>query len=71
MTPFEKAGYTEVTNFRVLEDYYYFKKDEIVTLCKDDGTRCPFFKSGSGFRASMWIPDQKYSKLEVYEDEGK
>ena len=73
LTPFEKAGYTKDTKFRVLRDYDYLKKGDIVTLAEDDGFRCPWFKTEDGNWGSMWLPGmvpKDYDEhLEVYEGE--
>jgi hypothetical protein len=43
MTPFEKAGYTKDTKFKVLRDFFIFTEGEIISLRRDDGTSMPFF----------------------------
>ena len=45
MTPFEAAGYTKDTVFRVCTDYEGFDLGTLVKLEKDDGTTCPLFGS--------------------------
>lgn len=48
MTPFEAAGYTKDTVFRVCTDYEDFDLGTLVKLEKDDGTACPLFGSDTG-----------------------
>ena len=45
MTPFEAAGYTKDTVFRVTTDDEGFDLGTLVKLEKDDGTTCPLFGS--------------------------
>lgn len=40
-TPFQNAGYTKDTRFKVLNDYGIFKVGDIAVLGEDDGTCCP------------------------------
>ena len=72
MTPFEEAGYTKETKFRVLRDWGNLKKGDIVTLGLDDGTECPWFKTEDGRRAWCWLPNMAQEgceeRLEVYEE---
>ena len=72
MTPFEKAGYTKDTKFRVIKDYYSLKIGDIVTLFGDDGnSRVLEFKTKDGRGSWCWLPnvrsDGKPEELEVYE----
>ena len=72
LTPFEKAGYTKDTKFRVLRDMWYFNKGDIVTLHKDNGTDCPSFKTEDGWQDLCWLPNTvdvtECGELEVYEE---
>ena len=72
MTPFEKAGYTKDTKFRVLRDYRRFKKGDIVTLCEDYGSICPRFETKEGSLGSMYLPgmgSERYGEeLDVYKE---
>ena len=72
LTPFEKAGYTRNTQFRVLRDYWNFKQGDVVTLHIDDGTLAPCFKTEDDRRGCMWIPNTvdvvECEELEVYEE---
>ena len=45
MTPFEQAGYTKDTKFKVLVDDYDLEIGTVVVIRTDDGTDCPFFKT--------------------------
>lgn len=47
MTPFEAAGYTKDTVFRVCAADEAFPLGTLVQLQKDDGTNCPLFDSGT------------------------
>ena len=47
MTPFEAAGYTKDTVFRVTTDDEGFDLGTLVKLEKDDGTSCPLFGNGT------------------------
>lgn len=47
MTPFEAAGYTKDTVFRVTTDAPRFLAGTQVMLAKDDGTDTPYFTDGS------------------------
>lgn len=47
MTPFEAAGYTKDTVFRVCAADEAFPLGTLVKLEKDDGTNCPLFVSGT------------------------
>ena len=75
MSPFEKAGYTKHTKFKVLRDYGSFKVGDIVTLVLDDGTICPRFitKGGNKVMEYMYLPNAAApqgfkEELEVYEE---
>ena len=57
-TPFEKAGYTKDTKFRVVSDTakdYGVPEGSVVWLAWDDGTKCPFFTRG-GSKVSFLLP---------------
>ena len=76
MTPFQEAGYTKDTKFRVLVDFgKYIKKGDIVTLYKDGGTLAPCFKTEDDRRGCMRIPNMvdvvECEELEVYEEPKK
>lgn len=47
MTPFEAAGYTKDTVFRVCAAAEAFPLGTLVQLQEDDGTNCPIFVSGT------------------------
>lgn len=47
MTPFEAAGYTKDTVFRVTTDDEGFALGTLVQLKEDDGSECPIFDSGT------------------------
>ncbi len=56
MTPFEKAGYTKDSKFRVMRDTFHFVEGDTVWLDWDDGSNYPMFTDGkinSGFRYPM------------------
>jgi hypothetical protein len=40
-TPFQNAGYTKDTKFKVLNDFGIFKVGDIAVLGEDDGSVCP------------------------------
>ena len=73
MTPFEKAGYSKYTKFRVLGNVLSFKKDDIVTLEHDNGRYCPWFKTEDGRKIRLCLPNMApegfEEELEVYEEE--
>ena len=77
MSPFEKAGYTKETNFKVLRDWGSFNKGDIVTLELDDGSLAPLFKTryGDKFTDYMYLPNMAPEgfdeQLEVYEELNK
>ena len=73
MTPFEKAGYTKDTKFRVLNCFGTLEKGDIVTLDEDDGTVAPKFKTEDGRRDWLYLPNTAEDvgveeELEVYEE---
>ena len=72
MTPFEKAGYTKDTKFRVIKDCYSLKKGDIVTLYEDDGTLSPKFRTYDGRCYWLYLPNMSlvyYEEvLEVHEE---
>lgn len=72
-TPFEQAGYTKETKFKVLEAQYGFRKGEIVTLDWDDQSSCPRFKSEGGNTAFIFFSTTVGHKtgLEVYVEESE
>lgn len=47
MTPCEKLGYKVGDEFEVIS-HHAFKKGQVVTLHKDDGTECPLFAGDGG-----------------------
>lgn len=49
MTPFEAAGYTKDTVFRVTTDVPRFLAGTQVKLLEDDGTDTPYFTDGSAY----------------------
>ena len=67
MTPFEEAGYTKDTEFKILRDSLHLKKGGIVTLKSDDGNYAPFFIDEKGSEGRMWLPGEA-SKRELPED---
>ena len=71
MTPFEKAGYSKDTKFKVLRDRWGLKKGDIVTLCEDDGSYRPRFRSEDGRCEWLYLPNTAIDEgveeeLEVY-----
>jgi len=70
-TPFEKAGYTRDTKFKVIndeaEDFGIYEGD-IVWLHRDDGSICPAFSSG-GNHTYFYLPGEENADLEVYHDD--
>lgn len=70
-TPFEKAGYTRDTKFKVIndeaEDFGIYEGD-IVWLHRDDGSSCPAFSSG-GNHTYFYLPGEENADLEVYHDD--
>ena len=75
LTPFEKAGYTKDTKFKVLRDWGSLKKGDIVTLKEDNGEDFPWFKTEEGRPQWCWLPNMAPNRiveqLEVYVEEGK
>ena len=73
MTPFEEAGYTEDTKFKVIRDRGVLRVGDIVTLDLDDGTEWPYFKIEDGISEGCWLPNMtpldKLEDLEVYEED--
>lgn len=74
MTPFEKAGYSKYTKFRVIgEGFFDLEKGDIVTLEEDEGGYLCCFKTPCGRRSWCWLPDTTHlggsEDLEVYEEE--
>lgn len=74
MTPFEKAGYTKDTKFKVLNDESeIFSSGDIVTLLRDDGSRCPLFEDGKGGEHFLSLPglanEHIDEELEVYTEQ--
>ena len=72
LTPFEAAGYTKETKFKVLRDRGILSKGDIVTLLIDDGSLCLWFKTEDGRLGWSCLPNMapKGSRehLEVYEE---
>lgn len=70
-TPFEKAGYTKDTKFRVLAcngEEYGIPKGSVVRLDFDDGSACPaFVKLTGGDYMYYYLPGATYNHLEVFE----
>ncbi len=48
MTPFEKAGYTKDSKFRVMRDTHGFAEGDTVWLYRDDAGYMPLFSNGRG-----------------------
>ena len=73
LTPFQAAGYTKDTKFRVLVDYRGLYRGDIVTLDEDDGTVAPWFKNEDGSIGYMYLPNMapegQLEVLEVHEEE--
>lgn len=72
MTPFEEAGYTKDTKFKVLHGYSEITPGEIVTLNEDDGSILPYFVNEYGEVTCFYLPSYG-NELEVYvedSDEG-
>jgi len=69
MTPFEKAGYTKDTKFRVLHGGYVFKRGDIVKLSYDDGSNFPrFHKVYDPFtRHYIYLPGKSPTGIEFLE----
>ena len=71
MTPFEKAGYTKDTKFKVLRDLFRLKKGDIVTLKEVKGSSLLWFKTEDGRNRRMYLPNMAPEgypeELEVYE----
>ena len=71
-TPFEQAGYTKDTKFKLLMDYNSYKKGDIVTLHRDDGSDCPMFTDGKGNYHYVYLPNMRPTgdqRMEVYVEE--
>lgn len=58
-TPFENAGYTKDTVFRVLSGSVAFERNDLLRLDLDDGTACPRFVDQRGQKAYMPLPKKK------------
>lgn len=56
MTPFQKAGYTSDTRFKVLVDEGEVKAGDIVRVQKDDGSEYPFFLAEDGREECLYLP---------------
>lgn len=68
-TPFEDAGYTKDTKFKVIDDSDVdFKLGEIVWLEEDDGTTLPLFTNEEDTMGYMHFGGDS-PDLEVYEEE--
>jgi len=70
-TPFQNAGYTKDTKFKLLHDDGGFLEGEIVILDGDDGTELPYFKSMDGSnRGCLYLPNDPdgLPDLEVYDE---
>ena len=71
-TPFEKAGYTKDTKFKLLMDYSSYKKGDVVTLHHDDGSSCPMFTDGKSNNHYVYLPNMRPEgdqRIEVYVEE--
>lgn len=69
-TPFENAGYTKDTKFKVLKDFGNLTEGDIVTLEEDDNSYSPYFRNEGGDVDEMYLPGSEWGKeLEVYEDQ--
>lgn len=64
-TPFEKAGYTKDTKFRVIHEdpCHGIETGDIVWLSEDDDTTLPEFTNGKSFRYFSFLPED--CELEV------
>jgi hypothetical protein len=56
MTPFEKAGYTRDSKFRVMRDTFRFVEGDTVWLYRDDGGYMPLFTNGRSV-IKLTLPD--------------
>ena len=73
LTPFERAGYTKETKFKVLRDDCTFDKGDIVALGEDEGSECIIFKTEDGRWNWLYLPNMtpkyRHEELEVHEEE--
>ena len=73
LTPFERAGYTKETKFKVLVNNCGLRVGDIVTLNKDDGSVCPLFQTKDGRWCYTFLPNTAPrscdEELEVYEED--
>lgn len=72
LTPFEKAGYTKDTKFRVTQDAARvcdLKVGAVVWLSCDDGSTSPEFTDGR-YEGFLQLPgiDEEYTPLEVIKE---
>ena len=73
-TPFEQAGYTKDTEFRVIANVEHFNAGDIVRLKYDDNSASPLFvNERTGKEAYMYLPghgldDSQVYHLEVYSE---
>lgn len=68
LTPFQKAGYTKDTKFRVLAcngEEYGIPKGSVVRLDFDDGSVCPLFRKDGHDKLYCFLFE---SQLEVVKD---
>ena len=68
LTPFEKAGYTKNTTFKVLVSTLDFDKGDIVSLAEDGGDDELLFKTKCGKKGYLYLPFTDRGEIEVYED---
>ena len=66
-TPFENAGYTKDTKFKVLTNPVggEFRAGDVVWLKSDDGSHCPIFTNGNGADTYLCLPTTGHQYLEV------
>ena len=73
-TPFEQAGYTEDTKFRVIANGEHFNAGDIVRLKYDDNSASPLFvNEWTGKETYMYLPglgrdDYPVYRLEAYSE---
>lgn len=68
-TPFEEAGYTKDTKFKLLMDCNSYKKGDVLTLHHDDGSTCPMFTDGKSNNHYVYLPNMRPEgdqRIEVY-----
>ena len=66
-TPFEQAGYTEDTKFRVISGGAHFNAGDVVKLAYDDNSTSPrFVNEKTGKKAYMYLPEHDLDDSQVY-----